>query len=713
MSSIVPVPAHAPLRPAKARCSRLAVRALFLLLCCAVATAGCGGGSARKSGETTSLSRADPGYLQWLEKQSLLGQANEYSRIVTGSELGWQTPPLQMNPMGLLRDADMWLRVHPHTLITTGKRNVLQELTEPMAQAVLKRGGFKGLYIGPTGEAGAIWAYARHASYTGEDVTSHAFAEAVGDAKSFARLAQQLEASRMSLGADVVPAATGMGPDFFLAARAVRDQAGVYCMVEMPQEVWPLLPEAPSEWRAAPLGAEVMEALAARRLLPLFLPRDENPLLSRGGWAVTGQVRGADGTLRRWAYRYHLRPERPVLNWDDPSGAARRVVSASIIRQVGTLRQALVGFHAEPLIGLAPAALPVPAGEPGPSAMLAVSREVQRYGAWSWMRDPLPLNLLASLPGGDFAADSVTTPNAEYALLTGDASPLRSAMDEAISRNIEQHRLVRSLPAQDGVDFTLLARPGDASFIRPMLARWGTRAPMDDNTLYATAATLAAIGAGYAPEQVSHPDVVAAILRGHLLLTTFRAALPGLLMLSGQDIAGTLAASPELLPTTHETQPTLVSRGAWGFDLSARGAHVTTQGMPAAPAAYPSPAVQTRLADSYLDHVAHLARLRQHTGVARGAIKSRPQTVNPGSISIVTELPDGSGRLVTMANFSRDPVTERVGLKALGGVAGALGVDAHTGQQLVVGLDGLHVPLEGWQCRVILLGPGARSWNPK
>ncbi|MBG3877491.1 hypothetical protein FVW20_10785, partial [Desulfovibrio oxamicus] len=370
-----------------------------------------------------SVTRADPGYMQWLEKQSLLGTGTELSRVVSGSQLGWRSPSLPPDPDNLLRAADTWLLVHPMALIADGTPSAFAILAQPRAQELLRRTGARGLYVTPSGGAGAIWAYDRSATLTGDDTIQHGFSEAAGSDDEYLRLRRLTDNSRMLLGTDIIPAATGMGPDFFLAARNVREYPGAYCLVEIPRGLWPDLPASASEWQARPLTRVQHDLLSEKGLLPASLSRDLLSWARPGGWAVTGEVRGGDGTLRRWAYRHAGHYDMPVLHWDDPSAAARRILSSSIIQQIGLRGMALTGFRVEPLTGLDP--LPraahgdpnhVPALEPAPTAALSLARETRRYGGWAWQRDRLPLPLLARTlhESADVAEDTVTSPAAEH-----------------------------------------------------------------------------------------------------------------------------------------------------------------------------------------------------------------------------------------------------------------------------------------------------------
>lgn len=94
-------PPHPILSPARLPEPLLALRLtpLFVLslVLLSLSLAGCAGQAPRKdqpvlSGGSGTLGRADPGFLQWLERQSLLGAAPEAAVVVSGSEIGWRAP---------------------------------------------------------------------------------------------------------------------------------------------------------------------------------------------------------------------------------------------------------------------------------------------------------------------------------------------------------------------------------------------------------------------------------------------------------------------------------------------------------------------------------------------------------------------------------------------------------------------------------------------
>ena len=141
-----------------------------------------------------------------------------------------------------------------------------------------------------------------------------------------------------------------------------------------------------------------------------------------------------------------------MLNWDDPSGAARRVLAAGIIRQVGLLSSAPGGPERggrhrgqDPAPTDASGRLTGGSPEPALSALRALAREVRRYGSWSLLRDRLPARLLpvVQAAGVDFAADTVLSPALEYALISGNAAPLETAIDASLAAGVDHARLWR------------------------------------------------------------------------------------------------------------------------------------------------------------------------------------------------------------------------------------------------------------------------------
>ncbi len=628
-----------------------------------------------------SLSRADPGYVYYLERKSMLWNAGEDSRIVSGSDLAWRRPGYPADPGGLAGMADVWLWISPQNLLVYGRKSPLEQLAEPATWMLMRRLGIKGLYVAPAAASGLLWSYDRNPYSDGEDVVQYDFSENAGKKEHFLRLLQSANAEKSILGGDLAPTAPGIGPDFFLAARAHRDYPGAFCLIEVPRELWPLLPKVEGEWQAQPLDRVQEQDLSAKKLLPPAMQQDFLPFGPDYGWAATGEVRGVDGNLKRWVYRYYGTPKRPILNWEDPSAAARRVVSGSVIRQAGLLGNALVGYKTAPLLGLDSAAADLggaaPGYAPGMEAAQAIGREARRYGAWSWQRDVLPLSLVKqSLEdnSADFITDSALTPAAEHALLSGDSELLDFMLDELLARKIDLRRLVHASTGPEGLDYDLphlAVLAGDSD--NPKAARAGElrkkalaeaeslaltegedESQFLGERLYTTPAGLAALALGAADPAKVTPDLALEAGKGLRVLITFKAMLPGLLVLSGQDLAGSLPLnwrSMEDSPAKWDKR--LSSRGTYMLFANAESISVSAQGVPRAKSIHAAPDVQMHAPGSFGQYLTGLTALRAKLEISRGVFLGRLPTGSPGVTATVVRLPEGKGFLLSVCNFSR------------------------------------------------------------
>ncbi|MDL2316809.1 hypothetical protein LJC59_07010, partial [Desulfovibrio sp. OttesenSCG-928-A18] len=679
--------------------------------------------------ESTRMPRADPAYMQYLERQSMLGQSYNMAQVVSGSELAWRESASSGTPDAMLGFADNWLFVHPLTILNSTRNSTFSQLTDATTWPLLREAGIKGIYVAPIQGGGALWAKERRTVDTGEDVVQYSFSKAAGSEDQYKRLMGSIIDNHGLLGSDLVPAATGLGPDFFLAARGVREYPGIYCMVEIPEKDWTSLPAVAAEWEGTVLNQAQVAELSSKGFLPKAMRDEVSPLGRSGGWAATGQIRGVDGNYHRWVYRYYHTPYYAVLNWEDPSQTAHRILSGSAVRQVGLQGQALLGLRFEAFQGLEAA----PAGvqgnsfsiEPALTAAASLSRELRRYGGWSWVRDDdLPLTSVSDFlrSGVDFIHDSAFSPASEHALLTGDATLLRYMADELIRLGIDTRRLVHTTPAQDGLNYSLphlsylAARSGNAraaAFRNSIQAAMRNAVshvsptPVKDGYLYTTSAGLAAMA-------LKSSDAKA-IAKGHSLLIFFKAMQPGVLMLSGQDIAGVMPLSWDSMQGAAESwDVSNTSRGAYAMTTSASTLAVTLQGMARAPRIYPVPDAQVHQKDSFVHRIGSFTRPRTDYGIARGVLVARPKTKGKGSIALLTRLPDGKSYLLSVCNFSRSSVTETVSLAGQPGIAAAMSrvTSIATGGSHSVSGSTVTVQLAPWEGRALLLGSGAPAGQP-
>ena len=481
--------------------------------------------------------RPGPAYIQWLEEQACLRRAVSVTSVVSGSSLNWR----RGSRASLLpEDARTWFFASPALTAWSGSDSLTEALVGEHAEARLAGLGVQGVLLADLADTGDEWAGRSPAAGLGTDGVGLSLGRLAGTEESFSRWKAALAGKGLLSGGTLLPADTGAGPDFFLSLRGVRDYPGLYAMTEISPRLWPLLPSLEKE-ETAPLSASAAAALAAQGELPSALEQDAVSEPPRG-WAVTGPVDGVDGVKRRWAYRWHGRFDRPVLHWDDPSGAARRVMEAGLIDQIGLRHEALIGVSVDAWLGLdgpndvtghgsAGAGL-----EPGLSALRDLTRNAHRYGASVLVRDALPTPLLVPLAesGADFFFDSVLFPALEQSLLTGEARYARESLCRARAAGVDQRRLWRMAP--EG-----LPRPGNARLAALMPEGWASLlTPSPDASFRINAPTLAAAACGLAPGARPNAEEAPAVRDAHALLLAARAFLPGLFMLSGTDLDGSL-----------------------------------------------------------------------------------------------------------------------------------------------------------------------------
>ncbi|MCL2123821.1 MAG: LysM peptidoglycan-binding domain-containing protein, partial [Desulfovibrionaceae bacterium] len=368
----------------------------------------------------------------------------------------------------------------------------------------------------------------------------------------------------------------------------------------------------------------------------------------------------------------YLNPLRPIMDWEDPQAGARRILSACAIRRIGTQGATLLGIQTRALHGLNPGTKPDDANpEPALSAAVSIGREVRRYGAWAWLEDEfsLPQTLAFLRQGPDFALDTVSSPGAEHALLTGNAELVRFMYDQAGRIGLDQHRLVRRLPDERGLSYALphLCSLGNTnSPFTPAQIREQARlsgGAWAGSTLYAGSAGLAALALR---EDSSSPAAKTRIRQGQTLLLFFKAMQPGLFMLPARDLLGTLPLDGKQgrrPPPGNE--PSLAMHGAYNLLSTADDAPAGKSGLPRANVLYPPLDVQEmRPAENFLQSVGEILRVRKQTGIAAGRFVTRLPTKNPGSIALLFALPGAQGAVLTICNFSRAGSHESLNLGA-------------------------------------------------
>lgn len=502
------------------------IKRLFFLFCiCLLAICGC------KSRASIDVPRPDRGYLHTLEQQAMIGVANRLINSVSQSDLIWRYSGAGGQCDILLKAAPNWLDINAYALALAPPIFPKLERDLPL----LTGDYIQGLYLGPIDEdLDFLQTNQGSKNNFGKTAASLSFAEIFGGEEAWQKLLQKAEDSGIQLGADILPAFTGRGPDFILQARKAPATQGLYAMVEVPREFWKDLPEADAEWDCKALKSQQVSTLAQAGLIPENIVRDSLNWPAFSGWACTGEVDDTAGQPRRWLYRYFETPEQPVFFWQDPTGRARRVLAAAIIRQTGLLGQALVGLHMEALIGLEPddfqnaqkSVGQTGAIDPGLQALTELAGQIHRYGGWALQADAIsPSYIEETLKTPcDFCRDDATLLALVSGLKEESPQPLFQLYDKWLKNKLDFKRLARAYNQWRPLNTRLLAEEKSS----------GKKNNYDTNgSSSRTRMTLQDVQASFEPKLRE---------KFHNIWQSVHIGLPGLIFLApedlGQDIGG-------------------------------------------------------------------------------------------------------------------------------------------------------------------------------
>jgi len=425
--------------------------------------------------EENTLLRADPRFISWLEKESLYRHAPELIRIVTGTSLAWRAPSSTPQKTNILASSPAWFYANPWQMQKGNKRTHFGEFLYSKSPQLLKDRGIGALYFSPTSshsldnplplsQQNSPYSldYPNNSTQLNatnlqniEYAASYKLAKDVGSIKEY----QKLEQIPMLMGGDILEPALSIGPDFLLALRAVREYPGLFIMTELPQELWDKFPSSQEQgidnttFSPQILNRNEKEMLAKNGIIPPFFARDFLPDANKHGFALTNPIRGVDSAKRRWIYRYAQSPYRPLLNMADPNFSTHELFAASIIQQIGILHQPLIGisiadlwgqesFYADQeqdLTSLASAKFAsTQFAEPALFTLRLWNKTIHNYGSWSLVRDAFPLEYIPLLlgEGSDFVADTIFMPALEKSFLAGNATALKTTVQDAMKLNI-------------------------------------------------------------------------------------------------------------------------------------------------------------------------------------------------------------------------------------------------------------------------------------
>lgn len=422
---------------------------------------------------------------------------------------------------------------------------------------------------------------------------------------------------------------------------------------------------------------------------------------------------GTDGSVRRWVYLHSSKPSQPVLNWLNPSYAARRVVTGGVARNVVERKTRVLRLDAVPFLGIEP--------KPGTTEALHFKHPlsvvgtndtammIRKLGGWSFHELNVPLKELRKFTenGPDLSYDFTTRAQVLHALLSGDAGPLRLSFRWMLEAGVQPVAFVHDLQNHDELTFQLTEPEGRKDETFAVGRRKLTGKQLKDEILAAMRSKAAGEAAPfnhlYRPEKdglattfpgfvapalgikdpySATPEQVKLIRKGHLLLAAANALQPGVFGISSWDLVGALPVPLEgVKDRVGGGDFRWVNRG--GVDLlgANRDATASAFGSPRAKALYGPLPDQLKDPESFVSRLKVMLAARKKYKADEGELLAVPEPKAPGLCVLVLKLPDHP-LAVTVLNFSREDVSQEVDLGAAGKDAAGEWLDILTGKPL-------------------------------
>lgn len=644
---------------------------------------------------------ADAYYIEWLEKQSMLHQANQLTARLSEAALSWRRPYAKPQPREAVKAASVWVLGYAGAVIPRPGESVIATWADPTLWRVFQEIGIDLLHTGPVNVAGGIQEYQRTQTTDGWfDPISLKVDPQLGTDDEFHRMVRVARRHGGRIAGDIVPLHTGKGADFRLAERGYRNYSRMYVMVEIEERDWGLLPPADNVWRSVPISRETARKLMEKGYLPGLIRSNDATAdaLELSGWDATAEIIGTDGKTRRWVFLHFFKPGQPTLNWLEPSATAQRVIAGDVVKMIHTLGAKMIRLDAVPFLGI----------EPGQGTEVTwhyqhplsiwgthyLSFLTRRLGGWTFQELNVPLEQLKPFVenGPDLSYDFFTRTQLVHSLLTGDARLLRQAYRFLQEADVPLVSLVHDLQNHDEITyqlvelnhradetFTLNGRKRTGRELREEVLQTMRREAAGDkapyNLLYrpqkdglaTTFAGFIAASLGIRDPYHATSDEIEQIKRAHLLLAFASAMQPGVFSLSSWDLVGALPLPAEAVaPLLEDQDYRWINRG--GVDLLGvnPGAGRSAWGLPRAPSLYGSLPEQLKDPNSFASQLKRILAARKRCGIAMGELIATVEVKNPSLCVVVFKLEDGSYAL-TALNFARTPVRETLDLSVLQG----------------------------------------------
>jgi trehalose synthase len=648
----------------------------------------------------------------------------------------WSNQYAEARPRAASAVASVWFTAYPASIITREGESVLATLGDPQLWRCLSAIGVQGVHTGPMKQAGGI----RGRDYTPTvdgnfDRISFEIDPAFGTQEEFVAMSRMAAAHNAIIIDDIIPAHTGKGADFRLAEMAYGDYPGLYHMIEVKEEDWPLLPEVEEGRHAVNLPPAVVDQLKEKGYIVGQLRRVIffEPGVKETDWSASDVVTGVDGVARRWVYLHYFKEGQPSLNWLDPSFAAPQMIIGDALHSVDVLGARGLRLDANGFLGVERQPIGPAWSEGHPLSIVGnqlIGGMIRKAGAFSFQELNLTVDDIAAMSrgGADLSYDFITRPAYHHALVTGNTSFLRLMLRMVHEYQIDPASLIHALQNHDELTlelvhfwtthaadvYTLDGQSWPGLVLREHLRDTmyekltGDHAPYNlrfvTNGVSCTTASVIAAALDIRDLEQLTDEQKALIKRVHLLLVMFNAFQPGVFALSGWDLVGALplpASAVEPLMADGDTR--WIERGGYDLGNVAPEATQSSAGLPRAPSLYGPVGQQLQDPDSFASQLKRLLAVRHAYGIHASQQTAIPDVGNAALLVMVHQLPDGRGTQVTALNFGPDPIQETIMLTGVqpGPVVDMVNEtiegDLSEAGELTVRLDGF----EGLSLRVV------------
>jgi trehalose synthase len=651
------------------------------------------------------MSKPTPDHVQWLVEQSMLHAAKQRATLYSGQARLWQRPYAQARPRDASAIASVWFTAYPASIVTREGGSVLQALGDEALWHALSEIGIQGIHNGPLKRSGGLQGTTHTPTIDGNfDRISFDLDPSLGTEAELVALSRIAAAHNAVVIEDAIPSHTGKGADFRLAEMAYGEYPGLYHMVEIKEEDWPLLPEVPAGRDACNLSPETCDILRDKHYIVGQLQRVIffEPGVKETDWSATPVIVGVDGKPRRWVYLHYFKEGQPSLNWLDPTFAAQQMIIGDALHAIDVVGARILRLDANGFLGVEKRAEGNAWSESHPLSVVGnqlLGGAIRKAGGFSFQELNLTIDDIASMShgGADLSYDFITRPAYQHALLTGNTEFLRLMLRQTHQFGIDPASLIHALQNHDELTLELVhfwtlhahdtylyqgqTFPGNIlrEHIREeMYERLaGEHAPYNlkfvTNGVSCTTASIITAALGIRDLDSLTREDIARIQHIHLLLVMYNAMQPGVFALSGWDLVGALPLPAEQvahLMTDGDTR--WIHRGAYDLVDLDPSAEYSAGNMPRPRTLYGSLTEQLQRSDSFASQLKKVLAVRRAYDIAASKQILIPDVQHPGLLVMVHELPAGKGTQITALNFGSEALVETLHLT---GVAPGVVVD--------------------------------------